>query len=137
MLVHLLQLLAKLPGQTQSWYIKNCEYRARNYLQHGRSIDSQKRARNGTPLDDSSAESADALHPVDPIDLQGELVAQDLVEQIATRLSLPGRRIFALLLKDYGVCEVARQIGVSHTCVVKHRKRIARVAHEVFKDLAA
>jgi hypothetical protein len=44
MLVHLCHVEVDKPERTESWYIKSCEYRARNYLKVGRSVDSLKRA---------------------------------------------------------------------------------------------
>ncbi len=40
MFIHLVRIEAELPGHTPSWYIKSCEFHARNYLKHGRSVDS-------------------------------------------------------------------------------------------------
>ena len=49
MFVHLVQVQTAEAGQTLSWYLKSCEFHARNYLKLGRSIDSLKRAHSGVP----------------------------------------------------------------------------------------
>ena len=128
MFLHFIRLQLESPGQTQSWYIKGCEFRARNYLKLGHSIDSPKRARGAVAIVHDLDELLDESHHNHPADFRGQLMANDLTEQIRVRLSGVQRQILDLLLEGNGVREAARELGISHTAVVKHRQKIACVA---------
>src|ERR1017187_5858847 len=49
MFVHLVRIQTAEAGQTLSWYLKSCEFHARNYLKLGPSIDPVKRVGDGMP----------------------------------------------------------------------------------------
>ena len=138
MFVHLVQVQANLPGRTSSWYIKSCEFHARNYLKLGRSIDSHKRSRNrvvlGTSYENRVPKSEDGVQIADPIDVHGEVITNDVVDHILPHLSDTQQQTLFLLMKGFGVREVARQLGISHPAVIKHRKKIARVAAELMRE---
>ena len=140
MLIHLVRVEAALPGRTRSWYIKSCEFCARNYLQHGRSVDSIKRCDNLELLDhggnDRDSSFLFCREAADPIDLHGELITQDIVDLLALRLTVAQQQILFLLMHGFGVREIARELSVSHPAVLKHRKRIARVASVLLRDSA-
>jgi DNA-directed RNA polymerase specialized sigma24 family protein len=138
MFIHLVRVQVDLPGRTPSWYIKSCEFHARNYLKHGRSVDSHKRARNVVPLgqvsDDAGGKVLFLLDPVDPLDLHSELVTQDIVDLIMPQLTDTQQRIFFFLIRGLGVREIARELRITHPAVIKHRKKIARVAIELLQE---
>ncbi|HUJ10384.1 MAG TPA: sigma-70 family RNA polymerase sigma factor [Verrucomicrobiae bacterium] len=141
MFVHLVQVETSESGQTLSWYLKSCEFHARNYLKLGRSIDSLKRARNGVPYNEVPSEDADGTGngaqrtaPPNQIEIQGEIITNDIVNVIIPRLSETQQQILFLLLKGCGVRETAREIGITHPAVIKHRKKIARIARELLQD---
>ena len=141
MFVHLVKVRTELPDRTSSWYIKSCEFRARNYLKHGRSIDSIKRSRNGVPLgqiyDDSDGQVYCFIEAMDPVDLQSELYTKDIVDLVTLQLSDTQQQIFFLLMKGFRIREIARELHISHPAVIKHRKKIARIANEFIEDRAA
>lgn len=138
MFVHLIRMQTNEPGKTMSWYIKSCEFHARNHLKLGRSIDSHKRAKNAVPLDESddshgiaglaAAEIAPAL------ELYGELITKDLVDLITPHLSATQQRTLLLLMKGLGVRAIARELNVTHPAIIKHRKKIARIAREFLNE---
>ncbi len=138
MFIHLVRVQVELPARTPSWYIKSCEFHARNYLKHGRSVDSLKRARNLIPFgqvsDDADGKILFLLDPADPIDLHSELVTQDIVNLIMLRLTDTQQRIFFFLIHGLGVREIARELGITHPAVIKHRKKIARIAGELLRE---
>jgi len=138
MLIHLVDVEVKQPGRTVSWYIKSCEYRARNYLKHGRSVDSLKRAGDLVPLGLCSDEAAGHMFfqtdAVDPTDGHAELAAREIVELVMPRLSSIQQEILYLLMKGLGVREVARELGVSHPAVIKHRRKIAGLVDPLLND---
>src|ERR1043166_2143949 len=146
MLVHLLMVQQDHPGQSTSWYIKSCEFHGRNFLRLGRSIDSYKRAK-GRVLGNHSFDTGDGeffheqfFHRVDSVESmseQGGLMGDDIYQLIAPRLSDRQRTIITLLMQGHGVREVARQLGITHPAVIKHRKRVARIAREYLAESAS
>lgn len=137
MFIHLVRMETELPGNTSSWYIKCCQFHARNYLRRGRSVDSIKRANILVPLglsddgDDSFYMCADAP---DPIDLHSELITRDIVDLMIPRLTDMQQRILFLLMHDFGVREIARELRVSHPAVIHNRKKVARIASFLLAD---
>ena len=141
MFVHLIRIQTQEPGQTLSWYLKSCEFHARNYLKVGRGVDSLKRARNGvpfkeTPADNGASRSNGASHhaPLGQVEIQGELITNDIVNLILPQLSDRQQQVLFLLMKACGVRETAREVGITHPAVIKHRKKIARVAREFLQE---
>jgi len=140
MYLHLTHAETVEAGQTLSWYLKGCEFHARNYLKRGRSIDSLKRAHNAVALDETPSDedrhgsNSTQAQPLGPIQIQGEMISADIVNQIVPRLTDMQQRVLFLLLKGYGVREAAREIGVTHPAVIKHRKKIARIARELLAE---
>ena len=141
MFVHLVRVETAEAGQTLSWYLKSCEFHARNYMKLGRSIDSPKRARNGVPYDETPSDDGERygngshhVQSVGQIEIQGEIITNDIVNLIIPRLSDKQQQILFLLLKGCGVRETARQIGITHPAVIKHRKKIARIAREFLRE---
>src|SRR5271169_5303087 len=55
MFVHLVRIQTAEAGQPLSWYLKSCEFHARNYLKVGGNGESLTRARNGVPYEDFPA----------------------------------------------------------------------------------
>ena len=140
MFIHLVRVESELPGHTPSWYIKSCEFHARNYLKHGRSVDSPKRAKNlvslGQLTEDSDGHVFCLTEAVDPLDSLGEVMARDIIDLVSPQLNDTQRQILTLLLKGMGVREIARQLRMTHPAVIKHRKKIAGVGRRVFEEWA-
>ena len=139
MFIHLVRVEVELPGHTSSWYIKSCEFHARNYLKHGRSVDSLKRAKNliplGQPSDDNEGHVFCFFEAVDPLDALGEVMTNDIVDLVVPHLNETQREILHLLMKGLGVREIARELGVTHPAVIKHRRKIARIADDFIHEL--
>lgn len=137
MFVHLTRVTAELPGRTSSWYVKGCEFHARDYLNRGRSIDSIKRQENLVPLgptddaDDSSWFNPDA---VDPLDLRSELITRDILRLLLPQLTGIQQHVLFLLLHGFAVREIARELQLSHPTIIKHRKKIARTTAVLLVD---
>jgi DNA-directed RNA polymerase specialized sigma24 family protein len=144
MFVHLVRIQTAEAGQTLSWYLKSCEFHARNYLKPGRRIDSLKRSGNGVP--DEEAPAVDNGEPrgngaayspaAVAVEIQGERITNDIVNRIVPRLSDMQQQILFLLMKGCGVRETGREVGITHPAVIKHRKKIARVARELLRESA-
>lgn len=136
MLIHLIDVELKQPGRTVSWYIKSCEYRARNYLKLGRSVDSHKRAGDLVPLGLCGDEHSTHVFPeaVDPNDGTAELAAREILDLVQPQLTSIQQEILELLMKGLGVREVARELGVSHPAVIKHRRKIAGLVDPLLNE---
>jgi DNA-directed RNA polymerase specialized sigma24 family protein len=144
MFVHLVRIQTAEAGQALSWYLKSCEFHARNYLKPGRRIDSLKRSGNGVP--DEEAPAVDNGEPrgngaayspaAVAVEIQGERITNDIVNRIVPRLSDMQQQILFLLMKGCGVRETGREVGITHPAVIKHRKKIARLARELLQESA-
>ena len=127
MFVHLVRIQTAEVDQTLGWYLKSCEFHARNYLKPGRGIDSLKReppGHNGVP--DAS--------PALSIEIQGERITNEIANRILPQLSDMQQQILFLLMKGCGVRETGREVGITHPAVIKHRKKIARIAHKLVHE---
>ncbi len=138
MMIHLIQAQTEFPNHTLSWYVKNCEFYARNHMRRGRSIDSLKRAHadieRQQPAGDGQEDPAAVRELSDVADGFGELVSADIVQRIMPYLTERQQHTLQLLTKGFGVRETARQLGISHVAVIKHRRKIARIARELLGD---
>ena len=142
MFVHLIRVQTAEPGQALSWYLKSCEFRARNYLKSGPVVDAPRRAGNGMPDDEVTASGRMgpgndirlSAEPVGPIEIQGELITSDVLNLILPLLSDMRQRVLFLLMKGCGVREAARELGITHPAVIKHRRKIARIARELLQE---
>ena len=142
MFVHFVRVQTYEPGQTPSWYLRSCEFHARNYVKLGCSIDSPKRARNGAFYDEAPrghddehrGDGAPPSPPVRQIEIQGELITNDILNLILPHLSDRQQQVLFLLMKGCGVREAARELGITHPAVIKHRKKIARIARELLQE---
>src|SRR2546422_2505039 len=81
MCLYLVRELSRKPDNALTWYLKGCEFRARNYLKHGRSIDSQKRSTGAVRMRSSASveamECPQEVDQPDPGDLHGALCTDD------------------------------------------------------------
>jgi hypothetical protein len=83
----------------------------------------------------SGCGAATTARPFDDAEFPSGLMAWDMVEAMLPRLSEMQQRILLLLLSDRGVRDVARQLGITHPAVIKHRRKIARVARGLFNEV--
>jgi DNA-directed RNA polymerase specialized sigma24 family protein len=128
-LLHLWLREQQRPGQTQSWYFQSCRFFLQNFLRKGRSVDATRRHKgvhwsaeeNESPetFADSSASDSSVL---------ALLSAREIVSMIAKWLAPLERQILIGLAEGFGVRELATRLNVSHTSVVRHRRRIAALA---------
>ncbi|HXI84384.1 MAG TPA: hypothetical protein VNL17_09885 [Verrucomicrobiae bacterium] len=135
MFVHLVQIQTAEAGQTLSWYLKSCEFHARNYLErirNGAPNEKAPAAGNSEPRGDSASHSSTTV----AIEIQGELITNETANRIIPRLSDKQQQILFLLMKGCGVRETGREVGITHPAVIKHRKKIARIAHELLQESA-
>jgi hypothetical protein len=138
MFLHLVRIRTADPDRAMSWYLKSCEFHARNFLKPGEHAGSA----NGASFDEIMAGGPER-HGMDPrsssplvgqIEIQGELITGDVLNLILPLLSDMQQQVLFLLMKGCGVREAGRELGITHPAVIKHRKKIARIAHELLQE---
>lgn len=137
MYVHFMNQASQDPHKHVSWYVKGCEFHARNYLRRGRSVDSPKRSR-GKVLLRCDQEEQGFANPTEAMETEsmttdGTMYSQDVIEQIKPMLSDRQQEILTRLMQGHGVRQVGRELGISHVAVIKHRRKIAKVAATVMQ----
>ena len=136
MFVHLVRVQTAEPGQALTWYLKSCEFHARRRL--GLGGGSESTGRNGDEILPAAGShrgnGARGPATVDQIVIQGEVITSNTLDLILPHLSDMQQRVLFLLMKGCGVREAARELGVTHPAVIKHRKKIARLARELLQE---
>jgi DNA-directed RNA polymerase specialized sigma24 family protein len=135
-LIHLWLTEARRPGQTKSWYLQSCEYHLLHYLASGRSVDSGKR-RNGQlqPVHDSDQgdgfpEEMDCGNSV-----FASVSARDIISLLSPQLLPQEKAVLHCFADGLGPREIGRKLKMSHTMVIKHRRKIASLFNRL--DLPA
>ncbi len=129
-LIHFWQRIEACPGQNQNWYLQSCRFFLQNYLRKGRSVDSTRRRNTlfsyaepdacaGSSSDGESASSNSVVALVS---------AREIDYLIVKWLTPLERQILIGLAEGFGVRETAARLNVSHTSVIRHRRRIAALA---------
>jgi DNA-directed RNA polymerase specialized sigma24 family protein len=125
-LVHLWLMETRRPGQTKSWYLHSCKFHLQHYLAAGRSIDSAKR-RDGQllPPEDGDqhlsfpdqADSGDTVF--------NSVSARELIILLSGQLQPQEKAVLNCLADGLGPREIGRELNMSHTMVIRHRRKIA------------
>lgn len=143
MFLHLVRIRTVDPDRTLSWYLKSCEFHARNLVKPGECAPSSNGERTGTSFDEimpavgherNGTEARSSTPLVGQIEIQGELITGDVLNLILPLLSDMQQQVLFLLMKGCGVREAGRELGITHPAVIKHRKKIARIAHELLQE---
>jgi DNA-directed RNA polymerase specialized sigma24 family protein len=125
-LVHLWLTERRRPGQTTSWYLQSCKFHLQHYLASGRSVDSTKRRSGQLQFTQDSGEE-------DGIPEQGDegnsvvtsVSARELMSLLSPLLSTQENAVLDCLADGLGARAIGRELNMSHTMVIKHRRRIA------------
>lgn len=111
-------------GINESYVIKGCEFHIQNFLRKGRqkvilsSLDELVTAEGltlGDILEDTSEKPGSRIESEITVD---EIKSAGLTDR--------EQSVFSYLLRGYTVREVAKELGISHVMVVKHKKRIVQ-----------
>ena len=130
-LIHLWLTETRRPGQTKSWYLQSCKFHLTHYLASGRSVDSPKRGRGHSRLQDDSAPPEAFPELVDPGDsVESQVIARDIISVLSPHLSAPELVVLDCLADGLGVREIGRRLEMSHTMVLRHRTKIASLLVE-------
>ena len=126
-MVHLWLTETRRPGQTRSWYMQSCRFHLQHYLNSGRSIDSAKRWRDQLPLDEQLHEDEDdPTHPADSGNsVLTSVSAREILALLVPHLSAQEQKVLECLADGLGAREIGRKLDLSHTMVIRHRRKIA------------
>ena len=129
-LLHLWLREQQCPGQSHSWYFQSCRFFLQNFMRNGRSVDSARHHRDlclPGELDECMEKSGD-----DGSLAFGSVLALVSVREILTLLAkwlTPLERVILGCLADgLGAREIACRLNISHTSVIRYRRRIASLA---------
>jgi RNA polymerase sigma factor (sigma-70 family) len=127
--IHLWLREQQRPDQPQSWYFQSCRFFLQNYLRNGRSVHSNRHhhALRSTTV----AGECDGISEGEP--LSGESVralvsAREIISLLATWLTPLERQLLDCLAEGFGLREIAARLKLSHTSVIRGRRRIAALA---------
>ena len=127
-IIHLWLRETECPGHTESWYFQSCRFYVQNFLRAGRSVDSIRRSPL-LPLE----EVFERIDASDDGAVSGDSVpalvsARETNELLARWMTVSERQILGLLEQGHSVRAIADRLGISHTSVIRSRKRIAALA---------
>jgi RNA polymerase sigma factor (sigma-70 family) len=116
------------PGQTQSWYLQGCRFYLTDLIGAGRSLDSPKRGSGLRLREEHREEELPFPESLQTMAELEEFYVRDARAALAAKLTESENLVLDLLLQGWSTCEIARQTGVSHSTVARHRRRIAAAA---------
>ena len=127
-MVHLWLIQTRRPDQTRSWYLQSCRFHLQHYLNSGRSIDSGKRWRHQMPMTDHSEEEEAAAEPGDSGNsVLNSVSVREIMALLTLELTRQERAVLDCLADGLGLREIGRKLKLSHTMVIRHRRKIAAV----------
>ena len=125
-LVHLWLIETRRPGQTKSWYLQSCRFHLQHYLSSGRSVDSGKRREGKLQMTfdsetgDGFPEQADSENSV-----LTNVSAHEIMSLLSRHLKPQEKAVLDCLADGLGAREIGRELKISHTMVIRYRRRIA------------
>jgi DNA-directed RNA polymerase specialized sigma24 family protein len=131
-LIHLWLTETRRPGQTKSWYLQSCKYHLLHYLASGRSVDSGKR-RAGQYFASQAGDEWDSV-PEESDSGNSVLTwvsARDIISLLSPQLLPHEKAVLYCFADGLGPREIGRKLNMSHTMVIKHRRKIASLFHRL------
>jgi len=137
-LVHLWITEIARAGQTRSWYLQSCKYHLLHYLAAGRSVDSAKRRdRQFAPAENSDGPEY-LVDDADSGDSVFDLVsARDIISLLSPQLNRQEKAVLECFAEGLRLREIGRKLKMSHTMVIRHRKKIASLLNRLDRSLTA
>jgi DNA-directed RNA polymerase specialized sigma24 family protein len=125
-LIHLWITESRRPNQTRSWYLQGCKYHLLHYLASGRSVDSAKRRAGQLQPGHDSEERHGFPEEIDSGNSVVNWVsARDIISLLTPQLQPHEREVLDCFADGLGPREIGRKLKMSHTMVIKHRRKIA------------
>lgn len=138
MYVHFVELRTREPDRHLAWYIRGCEFHARNRLRLGRSVDSPKRANGAVSWDSPNLPhcqtTGDYISQTETAVMEGELITSDVMEQLMPLLNERQKFVLQHLMEGESLRSIGRRLGITHPAVIKHRRKIAQIAHSILNE---
>jgi RNA polymerase sigma factor (sigma-70 family) len=125
-LVHLWTRETEHPGQQRSWYIQSCRLHLQNYLRKGRSVDCGNHRHAAVQAAEPGAE--EEIDPPGDETLVLLVCARDLAAELFKWLTPVEKQILSLSQEGLSLREIASLLGLSHTSVIKRRRKIAALS---------
>jgi len=127
-MVHLWLTQTRRPDQTRSWYLQSCRFHLQHYLNSGRSIDSGKRWRHQMPMTEHSEDEEVAAEPGDSGNsVVNSVSLREIMSLLSLALTHQEQAVLECLADGLGLREIGRKLKLSHTMVIRHRRKIAAV----------
>jgi RNA polymerase sigma factor (sigma-70 family) len=127
--IHLWRREQQRPGQPQVWYFQSCRFFLQNYLRNGRSVHSNRHHQllcSPAVADEWAGASAD--EPLAGDSVPALVSAREIISLLAISLTPRERELLRCLAEGFGVREIAARLNLSHTSVIRCRRRIAALA---------
>src|SRR5438552_6204583 len=125
-LIHLWLMETRRPAQTKSWYLQSCKFHLLHYLASGRSIDSAKRRCSQMQMSEENESREDFLEQADSGNsVFGWVSARDIISLLSPQLLPQEKAVLDCFADGLGPREIGRRLKMSHTMVIKHRRKIA------------
>src|SRR5438067_5790863 len=135
--IHLWVTEVARPGQTRSWYLQSCKYHLLHYLAAGRSVDSSKRRAGQWQSADETEEPNGFIDEADSGNsVFASVSARDIISLLSPQLAHQERSVLACFADGLGLREIGRRLKISHTMVLRHRRKIASVLRRLEKPPA-
>jgi DNA-directed RNA polymerase specialized sigma24 family protein len=137
-LVHLWITEIARAGQTRSWYLQSCKYHLLHYLAAGRSVDSAKRRDHQMAPADNHDGPEYLVDDADSGESVYDLVsARDIISLLSPQLNLQEQAVLGCFAEGLRLREIGRKLKMSHTMVIRHRKKIASLLNRLDRSPAA
>jgi len=137
-LVHLWATEIARAGQTRSWYLQSCKFHLLHYLAAGRSVDSAKRRDGQMWLADNGNTTDSFVDDTDSGESVLDLVsARDILSLLSPHLNNQERAVLECFAEGLRLREIGRKLNISHTMVIRHRRRIAALLSRLDKPATA
>src|SRR5258706_3551678 len=124
-LIHLWLTELARAGQTRSWYLQSCKYHLMHYLGAGRSVDSTKRRAGQLQFAEDFEECDWVLNDDSGASVFGWVSARDIMSLLTPHLHAQEKAVLACFADGLRVREIGRKLNISHTMVIRHRRKIA------------
>src|SRR2546427_9266026 len=136
-LIHIWLTELARAGQTRSWYLQSCKYHLMHYLGAGRSVDSTKRRGGQLQFAEDSEECDWVLNDDSGASVFGWVSARDIMGLLTPHLQAQERAVLECFADGLRVREIGRKLKMSHTMVIRHRRKIASLLNRLDRSLTA
>jgi RNA polymerase sigma factor (sigma-70 family) len=125
-MLHLWLIQTRRPGQTVSWYLQSCRFHLQHYLASGKSVDSGKRREGRLQFAFDSQTGEGVPEQADSGDsVFTDVSAREIMRLLSRHLKPQEKAVLECLADGLGAREIGRELKISHTMVIRYRRKIA------------